>query len=160
MVAFGGEVECDAGFASELFSELVLVEGGQLGGDDADQGTEPGDQLVDLDFEGGQQGVEAAGLVPQGRPSLGYQSAKSSSHHSPSSRSRTHIAVVPRGLFSRATCAVRGGTRSPERGRRDNGHLDSCIGRRNHPSMPVNHAAAPGNYKIPDRAKVRRPFYH
>ncbi|MFJ8856711.1 hypothetical protein ACIRJP_42265, partial [Streptomyces sp. NPDC102437] len=32
--------------------------------------------------------------------------------------------------------------------------LDSCIGHRNHPSMPVDHAAAPGNSKIPDRVKL------
>ncbi|WP_435599831.1 MSCRAMM family protein [Streptomyces sp. C10-9-1] len=66
----------------------------------------------------------------------------------------THIAVVPPGLLARAICAVREGTCSPERGRRDNGHLDNCIGRRNHPSMPVDHAAAPRNSKIPDRVKL------
>ncbi|MEU5289414.1 hypothetical protein AB0G97_36265, partial [Streptomyces sp. NPDC020755] len=32
--------------------------------------------------------------------------------------------------------------------------LDSCIGRRNYPSMPVDHAAAPRNFKIPDRVKL------
>ncbi len=36
----------------------------------------------------------------------------------------------------------------------DNGHLDSCIGHRDHPSMPADHAAAPGNSKIPDRVKL------
>lgn len=60
---------------------------------------------------------------------------KSSSHHSPSRRSRTRIGVVPPGLLTRAICAVREGTRSPVRGRRDNAHLGSCIGRRNYPSM-------------------------
>lgn len=67
---------------------------------------------------------------------------------------RTHIAVVPPGLLARAIRAVRGGTCSPERGCRDNGHLDSCIGHRNHPSMPADHAAAPANPKIPDRVKL------
>lgn len=68
-----------------------------------------------------------------GRPSRGYQPAKSSSHHSPSSRSRTHIAVVPSGLLARAICAVRVGTCPPERGRSDNGHLDGLTGTRNSP---------------------------
>lgn len=90
-----------------------------------------------------------------GRPSRGYQSAKSSSFHSPSRRSRTHIAVVPAGLLARATRAVRDGTCSPERGRSDNGHLGSCIGLRNSPSMPDEQAAAPGNTKITDRVKLR-----
>lgn len=54
-----------------------------------------------------------------GRPSRGYQVAKSSSRHKPSSRSRTHIAVVPAGLLARATRAVRGETCAPERGRND-----------------------------------------
>ena len=36
--------------------------------------------------------------------------------HSPSSRSLTHIAVVPPGLLARATCAVRGGTSTPGTG--------------------------------------------
>ena len=35
----------------------------------------------------------------------GYQSAKSSSSHRPSSRSRTHIAVVPPGLLARVSTA-------------------------------------------------------
>ena len=30
------------------------------------------------------------------------------------------------------------------------GHLDNCVGRRNYPSMPVDHAPAPRNSKIPD----------
>ncbi|MEU2134932.1 hypothetical protein, partial [Streptomyces sp. NPDC018352] len=34
--------------------------------------------------------------------------------------------------------------------------LDSFIGRRNYPSMPVDHAAALGNSKIPDRVKLRQ----
>jgi hypothetical protein len=85
-----------------------------------------------------------------GRPSRGYQPAKSSSHHSPSSRPLTHIAVVPTGLLARATCAVRDGTCSPERGRSDNGHLDNDIGLRNNPTMPRGHAGTPGNSKITD----------
>ncbi len=100
--------------------------------------------------------ASCAGERP-GRPSRGYQSAKSSSHHSPSSRSRTHIAAVPPGLLARATCAVRDGTCSPERGRRDNRHLDNCIGRRNYPSMPADHAAAPANSKIPGQVKLELP---
>src|SRR4051794_35221839 len=36
---------------------------------------------------------------------------------------RAHIAVVPPGLLARATCTVKDGTCSPERGRRDDGHL-------------------------------------
>ncbi|GGV06165.1 hypothetical protein GCM10010211_85920 [Streptomyces albospinus] len=71
--------------------------------------------------------------VRQAEQSHEYQPAKSSSHHSPSSRSLTHIAVVPPGLLARAICAVRDGTCSPERGRSDNRHLDNCIGLRNSP---------------------------
>ncbi len=71
--------------------------------------------------------ASCAGESP-GRPSRGYQPAKSSSHHSPSNRSLTHIAVVPPGLLARAIRAVREGTCSPERGWRDNEHLGSCIG--------------------------------
>lgn len=41
---------------------------------------------------------------------LGYQTTKSSSHHSPSRRSRTHVAVVSTGLLARTACAVREGT--------------------------------------------------
>ncbi|CAL9340990.1 hypothetical protein SUDANB176_00270 [Streptomyces sp. enrichment culture] len=65
-----------------------------------------------------------------GRPSHGYQPAKSSSSHSPSDRSRTHIAVVPSGLLARALRPVGEGTCSPERGRRDNGHSNDGIGPR------------------------------
>lgn len=54
-------------------------------------------------------------------------------------------------MLARAIRAVRDGTCSPERGRRDNGHLDSCIGHRNHPSMPADHAGPLGNSKIPGR---------
>lgn len=90
-----------------------------------------------------------------GRPSRGYQSAKSSSHRSPSSRSLTHIAVVPPGLLARAVCTVKDGTCSPERGRRDNGCLDNCIGLRNSLSMPADQASAPGNSKIPGRVRPR-----
>lgn len=72
-----------------------------------------------------------AGEMP-GCPSHEYQSAKSSSHHSPSSR-LTHIAVVPPGLLARAIRAVRGGICSPERGWSDNGHLNNWIGLRNGP---------------------------
>lgn len=96
-----------------------------------------------------------AGEMP-GRPSRGHQPAKSSSHHSPSRRSLAHIAVVPSGLLARAICAVRDGTCSPERGRSDNGHLDNCIGLRNSPSMPADHAGAPESSKIPDRVKLIR----
>lgn len=56
----------------------------------------------------------------------------------------SHIAVVPPGLLARATRPVRGGTCSPERGRRDNGHLGSFVGR-NSPSMPVDHGRVVGN---------------
>ncbi len=87
-----------------------------------------------------------------GRPSRGYHEVKSSSRHSPSSRSRTHIAVVPRGLLARATCAVRAGTCRPERGDRDTG---SPRARRtaftSKPIIPVNHHDPPANPKIPDR---------
>jgi hypothetical protein len=55
----------------------------------------------------------------------------------------------------RATCAVRDGTCSPERGRSDNEHLGNRIDLRNGPSMPDDHAAVPGNSKIPDRVKLR-----
>lgn len=68
-----------------------------------------------------------AGESP-GRPSRGYQLAKSSSRHGPPRRSLTHIAVVPPELLARAICTVREGTCSPERGWSDNGHLDNCIG--------------------------------
>lgn len=88
-----------------------------------------------------------------GRPSREYQSAKSSSRHSSSRRSLTHIAAVPLGLLARSICAVRGGTCSPERGQSANGHLDNCIGSRNTPSMLTDHADAPGSSKIPDRVK-------
>lgn len=54
-----------------------------------------------------------------GRPSRRYQSAKSSSRHKPSRRSRTHIAVVPRGLLALAVLAVDSETSAPERGRTD-----------------------------------------
>ena len=92
-----------------------------------------------------------------GRPSRGYQSAKSSSCRSPSNRSRTHVAVVPSGLLARAICAVRKGTCSPERERRDHAHPNSYIGLRNNTEhAPVDHAAAPGNTEIPDRVKLRR----
>lgn len=89
-----------------------------------------------------------------GRSSRGYRSAKYSSFHSPSRRSRTHIAVVPSRLLARVNCAVRDGTSSPERGRRDNGHLYNGIGFRNSPSMPADQAAAPEGSKIPDRVKL------
>lgn len=39
-------------------------------------------------------------------------------------------------------------------GAQENGHLDSFVGRRYYPSMPVDHAAAPGDSKIPDRVKL------
>ena len=42
--------------------------------------------------------------------------------HRPSSRSRTHIAVVPAGLLARATRAVSSGTSTPRRGRIDITH--------------------------------------
>jgi hypothetical protein len=48
------------------------------------------------------------------RPSAGNQSVKSSSMNSSSSRSRTHIAAVPRGLLARAIRTVNGGTTRPE----------------------------------------------
>jgi hypothetical protein len=35
----------------------------------------------------------------------------------------------------------------------DNERLNNCIGHRNHPSMPADHAAALRNSKIPDRVK-------
>jgi hypothetical protein len=54
-----------------------------------------------------------AGDSPR-RPLLGYQSAKSSSVKSSSSRSRTHIAGVPRGLLARATRTVNAGIARPE----------------------------------------------
>ncbi|WP_438296337.1 hypothetical protein [Streptomyces sp. HUAS TT7] len=47
------------------------------------------------------------------RPSAGNQSAKSSSVNSSSSRSRTHIAAVPRGLLARAIRTVNGGITRP-----------------------------------------------
>ncbi|OKI97209.1 hypothetical protein [Kitasatospora sp. CB01950] len=53
------------------------------------------------------------------RPSRGYQSAKSSSLHRPSRRSRTHIAVVPVGLLDRAIRALNTGTSAPRRRRTD-----------------------------------------
>ena len=53
-----------------------------------------------------------AGEIPP-RPPDGYQSAKSSSVIRPSSRCRTHIAVVPRMLLARAIRSVRGGTVRP-----------------------------------------------
>lgn len=89
--------------------------------------------------------VNWAGERP-GHPSRGYQSAKSSSHHSPSSRSLTHIVAGPPGLLAHAICTLRDGTCSPERERRDN---------RNDPSLPPDHVVAPGNSKILDRAKLR-----
>lgn len=52
---------------------------------------------------------ECEGDSRPGRPSRGYHASKSSSRHSPSSRSRTHI-VVPRGLLARTICAVSGET--------------------------------------------------
>jgi hypothetical protein len=52
-------------------------------------------------------------------PVPGYHPAKSSSPHSPSSRSRTHIAVVPAGLLARATRAVSAGASAPRQGRID-----------------------------------------
>ena len=48
-----------------------------------------------------------------GPPVPGYQLAKSSSSHRPSSRSRTHIAVIPAGSLARATRAVSSGTSTP-----------------------------------------------
>src|SRR6266566_4611682 len=65
--------------------------------------------------------ASCAGEIP-GRPSRGYHPAKSSSAHRPSSRSRTHIAVVPAGLLARATRAVSSGTSTPRRGRIDITH--------------------------------------
>ncbi|WP_280882782.1 hypothetical protein [Streptomyces pseudovenezuelae] len=47
------------------------------------------------------------------RPSAGYQSTKSSSVNTSSSRSRIHIAVVPRGLLALAIRTVNGGIPRP-----------------------------------------------
>jgi hypothetical protein len=54
-----------------------------------------------------------------GRPSRGYQGAKSSSVHKPSSRSRIHMAAVPFGLLARAARAVASGIAAPGHGRTD-----------------------------------------
>jgi hypothetical protein len=91
-----------------------------------------------------------------GRPSRGYQPAKSSSCHSPSNRSRTHIAVVPSGLLARAICAVRDGTahRNGNGGTTHTPTAASACGTAS--SMPVDHAAAPRDSKIPNRIKLRR----
>ena len=99
--------------------------------------------------------VDRCGGERPGRPSRSYQPTKSSSHHNPSNRSRTHIAVVASGLLARAICAVRDGTCSPERVRRDNGHLDNCIGCGTAPSLTVDHVVTLGNSKIPNSVKLR-----
>lgn len=89
-----------------------------------------------------------AGESP-GRPSRGYQLAKSSSHHSLSSRSRTHIAVVPPGLLARAICAVKRDlpTRTRVKRQRTPRQLNRTT---RQPEMPTDHARAPGSTKITD----------
>jgi hypothetical protein len=75
--------------------------------------------------------------------------------HRPSSRSRTHIAVVPARLLACATRAVSSGTSTPRRGRIDITH-SSGISRDSYPRKtgPGRHCRQP-NTKIPDRVKLR-----
>lgn len=92
-----------------------------------------------------------------GRPSRGYRSVKSSSHHSPSA------GLAPPSPSYRPDCSparpARSG-RGPAHRSGDgarNGYLDHGIGLRNSPSTPGDHAAAPGSSKIPDRVELRTP---
>jgi hypothetical protein len=98
--------------------------------------------------------ASCAGEIP-GRPPWGYHPAKSSSLHSPSGRSRTHIAVVPAGLPARAIRAASAGTPTPGRGRTDISH-SSGISRDSCPRKtgPQRGRSQP-NTKIPDRVKLR-----
>lgn len=59
--------------------------------------------------------------------------------------------TLPRDLHSQRRDSLTGMGTEGQR------HLDSCIGQRNYPSMPVDHAAAPEYSKIPDRVKLRGP---
>lgn len=87
-----------------------------------------------------------------GRPSRGYHEAKSSSRHSPSSRSRTHIAAVPRGLLARAICAVRAGPSRLERRDKDTGSPHAQrMAFISKPIIPVEKHDPPAIPKIPDR---------
>ncbi len=83
------------------------------------------------------------------RLSRRYQATKSSSRRSTSSRSRTHIALVPCGLLARAPRGHRGNLRSGT-GTYGHRHLDGISAGRNTPSVPGDHAAPPRNLKIPD----------
>ncbi|WP_256363310.1 hypothetical protein [Streptomyces sp. TRM70350] len=99
--------------------DAIVMEAGiiQLHGQDIFEVDAAADRFGSLTVRQVEQELTVAHWAGErhGRPSRGYQSAKSSSHHNPSSRSLTHIAVVPPGLLARAICAVRGGTCSPER---------------------------------------------
>jgi hypothetical protein len=95
-----------------------------------------------------------AGEIP-GRPSRGYQAAKSSSSYRPSSRSRTHVAVVPAGLLARAICAVSSGTSTP--GGDGSTSRAPHVSRRTHcprKTGPPPQQRQP-NAQIPDRVKLR-----
>lgn len=96
-----------------------------------------------------------------GRPSRGYQSAKSSSHHSPSSRSLTRIAVVPPRLpapvqFVRSKKLLRtcwngdGGTAGSSE--------EAVLVGETAPGMPADHAGAPGISKIHDRVRLEQEY--
>ncbi len=110
----------------------------------------------------------AAAPTPKTRASAAASKRTSSpkssraSRHGATAAPKTARAPTPGVLLQILGPALRGGERPVgvlrEADRCPGGvvHLDSCIGRRNYPSMPVDHAAAPRNSKIPDRVKLSR----
>ena len=99
---------------------------------------------------GGQLGRREAGAPVAGIPVGEVLVAPQPVQPVPYPHSRRTARVV-----ARATCAVREGTSSPERGRSDNEHLDNYIGHQNSPEHDRWSPPPPGNTKITDRVKLR-----